>query len=115
MLEKKLHIDALFAFYGKMLTEKQYEIMDYYCNMDYSLGEISELLSISRQAVHDAIKRTEKILEHYEETLGLYERFSEKQETFEALLEMLNQYEASPAPALLDNMKKKISLEIENR
>ena len=73
MFEKKMRLDALYLFYGKMLTDKQNEIMDLFCNLDYSLGEISELNNISRQAVHDTIKRTEKVLENYENQLGLYE------------------------------------------
>ncbi len=113
MFEKKMRLDALYAFYGRMLTDKQNEIMDLYCNMDYSLGEISEVHSISRQAVHDTIKRTEKVLEHYEEQLGLYERFSDKQKAFERILECINEYESTRSNELIDTIKKIVLTEIE--
>lgn len=93
MFEKKVRLDDLYEFYGKMLTEKQNEIMSLYCEMDYSLGEISEICGISRQAVHDTIKRTEKTLENYESQLKLYDKFQEKQTAFERILDISNQIE----------------------
>ena len=113
MFEKKMRLDALYEFYGKMLTDKQNEIMDLFCNLDYSLGEISEIHSVSRQAIHDTIKRTEKTLEHYESQLGLYERFAEKQRAFESVLELIEDYENSRIDALLTQIKEIIRREID--
>lgn len=45
---------------------------------DYSLGEISELLQVSRQAVYDNIKRTETMLESYEKKLHLFDKFQQR-------------------------------------
>ncbi|MBR7552855.1 putative DNA-binding protein [Allobacillus sp. GCM10007491] len=75
MLEKTTRINYLFDFYQQLLTEKQKNYMDLYYLEDYSLGEISETYDVSRQAVYDNIKRTEVMLEDYEEKLGLYRRF----------------------------------------
>lgn len=69
--EMSLHLD----FYGALLTEKQKQVMSYYFEEDMSLGEISEELNTSRQAVYDLIKRSEKILKKYEMELGLINRF----------------------------------------
>lgn len=69
--EMSLHLD----FYGGLLTEKQRQVMSYYFEEDMSLGEISEELHTSRQAVYDLIKRSEKILKKYEIELGLINRF----------------------------------------
>ncbi len=113
MFEKKMRLDALYEFYGRMLTDKQNEIMDMFCNLDYSLGEISELHGISRQAVHDTIKRTEKTLEHYESQLGLYERFAKKQRVFETVLELVDDFEKTRTDALLTQIKEIIGREIE--
>lgn len=65
----------LFDFYGPLLTQRQQEVYDYSRSEDMSLGEIAEALGISRQAVHDNLRRTEKILEEYEAKLGLAETF----------------------------------------
>lgn len=61
----------LYDFYGKLLTPKQREVMRLYYEEDLSLGEIAEELKISRQAVHDILRRSEQALEKYEKKLGL--------------------------------------------
>ncbi|QGS68634.1 putative DNA-binding protein [Oceanobacillus sp. 143] len=65
-------------FYQALLTPKQRNYMELYYLEDYSLGEISELFHVSRQAVYDNIKRTEAMLETYEEKLHLYEKFEQR-------------------------------------
>lgn len=80
----------LFDFYGPLLTEKQGKMWDLYYQRDLSLSEIAEQEGISRQAVHDLLKRTEKILEEYELKLGLINRFLDEREKLlqiQALLE----------------------------
>lgn len=78
MLEKTTRMNYLFDFYQVLLTEKQRKYMNLYYLEDYSLGEISEICHISRQAVYDNIKRTEKMLESYEEKLRLYDKFERR-------------------------------------
>ena len=73
---EKLAKRALLAdFYGQLLTEKQRNVWDLHYQQDLSLAEIAELEHISRQAIHDLIKRTERILAEYEEKLGLVQLF----------------------------------------
>lgn len=74
-LAKTNRINALFDFYEQLLTKKQTTYIALYYRDDYSLGEIAENYAVSRQAVYDNIKRTEKILEEYEAKLHLYQRF----------------------------------------
>ncbi|KRL77075.1 Signal recognition particle associated protein [Ligilactobacillus equi DSM 15833 = JCM 10991] len=74
-LEKTNRINALFEFYEPLLTEKQMNYIALYYRDDYSLGEIAENYEVSRQAVYDNIRRTEKILEEYETKLQLFQRF----------------------------------------
>lgn len=78
-MEKKLRIGDLYEFYGQLLTEKQREILDFYCIHDLSFGEIAEELGISRQGVYDTIKRAEKILDEYESKLELRQRFNNRE------------------------------------
>lgn len=67
-MEKTNRMNALFEFYSTLLTEKQMNYMELYYADDFSLGEIAEEYEVSRQAVYDNIKRTEKILEEYEKS-----------------------------------------------
>ncbi|MFO7611803.1 MAG: sigma factor-like helix-turn-helix DNA-binding protein [Clostridia bacterium] len=64
----------LFAFYEKLLTDRQRKVMSFYLDDNYSLAEISEELDISRQGVHDIIKRTTQKLEDYEKKLSLCDK-----------------------------------------
>ncbi|MEC5422721.1 putative DNA-binding protein [Virgibacillus sp. C22-A2] len=89
MLEKTTRINYLFDFYHALLTPKQRNYMEMYYLEDYSLGEISELIKVSRQAVYDNIKRTEAMLESYEEKLYLYKKFQQRAELIKQMEESL--------------------------
>ncbi|MCC5912004.1 MAG: putative DNA-binding protein [Clostridiaceae bacterium] len=85
MIEKKLEISMLYDFYSQLLTDKQKDMIDLYYNQDLSLGEIAEEFKVSRQAVYDTIKRTEKILYNYEEKLKLFQLFHSKMSNVEKI------------------------------
>ncbi|MBD7936752.1 MULTISPECIES: putative DNA-binding protein [Cytobacillus] len=78
MLEKTTRMNYLYDFYQSLLTPKQSSYMSLYYLDDYSLGEIAEEYHVSRQAVYDNIKRTEAMLEEYEEKLLLFHKFQER-------------------------------------
>ena len=65
----------LYDFYGELLTQRQRQIYESVVLEDSSLGEAAEEFGISRQGVHDQIRRCEKALREYEESLHLVERF----------------------------------------
>ena len=90
-MAKDLKMCVLLDIYGELLTEKQYEIMDFYYNQDYSLAEISEHLDITRQGVRDSIKRSEQTLTELEEKLKLSEKFRSNRENFEKISKILNE------------------------
>jgi len=85
LIEKTTRINYLFDFYQPLLTPKQQNYMDMYYREDYSLGEISDLLQVSRQAVYDNIRRTETMLESYEDKLGLYDKFQKRAEILDKM------------------------------
>ena len=64
----------LFDYYGGMLTDKQRDCFDMRYNQDLSLGEIAQILGISRQGVHDNLSRTEALLRNMEEKTGCVRR-----------------------------------------
>ncbi|WP_226034972.1 putative DNA-binding protein [Aquibacillus saliphilus] len=106
MLEKTNHINSLFDFYQDLLTPKQKNYMELYYLEDYSLGEISESFDVSRQAVYDNIRRTETILEAYEEKLHLYEKFQERKKLLEQLEEKLTNQELEAVNQLVKSLKE---------
>ena len=67
----------LYDFYGALLTDHQREIYEEVVLNDYSLSEIAEDEGISRQGVHDMIKRCDTALVEYESKLGLVTKFKE--------------------------------------
>ena len=78
-MEKKVEEQYLFDFYGELLTQKQKQILGYYYDEDYSLAEIAEVMSVTRQGIFDVIKRSKAMMEVYEEKLGLIEKFLKSQ------------------------------------
>ncbi len=80
-MDKIYEQTMLFDFYGELLTEHQRRIYEDVVYNDMSLGEIAEEQGISRQGVHDLVKRCDKILQGYENKLHLVERFARARET----------------------------------
>ena len=69
MKADKLTMTLLFDLYGELLTQKQRDCFDLYCNQDYSLSEIAEEMGTTRQGVHDAVTRAEAWLLRIEEVV----------------------------------------------
>lgn len=99
-MEKVAWINLLYDFYGQLLTDKQQKFVELYYAHDLSLSEIAEQFNISRQAVHDVIKRAESVLMGYEDKLGLVSKFMEQRERLFEALKLLEQ-----EPSLGGNMK----------
>jgi len=85
-LDKNIKISILCQIYGKLLTEKQYQVLDDYYNNDLSLSEIAENLNITRQAVRDNIKKGENKLFEYEEKLNVMKKTMEQEEKIAIVL-----------------------------
>ncbi|SPF54957.1 Helix-turn-helix, YlxM / p13 like family protein [Candidatus Desulfosporosinus infrequens] len=101
-MEKLAEMVLLADFYGPLLTDKQRNVWDLHYQQDLSLAEIAEVEHISRQAIHDLLRRTERILAEYEDKLGLVQRFwAERQKLTEvrALLMELNEQDFSSQAA----------------
>lgn len=79
MLDKIFRIGLLFDFYGALLTDKQRQCMEMHYLNDFSLSEIAIEFGVSRQAVHDILRRAEQTLEEYEQKLRLVERNQREQ------------------------------------
>ena len=94
-------ISLLLDFYGQLLTERQVEVLDLHYNQDLSLGEISENLKISRQGVHDAIKKGREHIIKFENKLGLAKRFLDQSLQIKSIMGKLGQL-AEKNPKLVE-------------
>lgn len=85
--ESAVSFGLLLDFYGELLSPRQREVAEYSYGEDLSLSEIATLTGITRQGVRDSLKKTESLLLHYEETLGLVTRFRRTDEALSAVLD----------------------------
>lgn len=120
-MSKNLEISVLLDLYGQLLTKKQFDMLDFYYNDDLSLAEIAEQYDISRQGVHDSIKRGEELLLSYENVLHLSENEKKYQDVlieFKAqALDILNECRkvsfgkniADKTIILLENLDSKLA------
>ena len=92
----------LFDFYGELLTDHQKEIYGQFLLEDLSLGEIA---SISRQGVHDIVKRCEQALAGYEEKLHLVEKFMTVKNKVKQIDELLDEYEKERREDILSGIR----------
>lgn len=104
MREKSVRTDLLLDFYGNLLTPKMRRTCESYYNDDLSLAEIAEAEGISRQGVHDTVKRAEKQLEEYEEKLGLLGLFEKQQARAKKALEHINNGDTAKAAKELEEL-----------
>ena len=105
MLENTTKMNMLYDFYHPLLTKKQMDYMSMYHREDYSLGEISELTEVSRQAVYDTIRRTEKLLVSYEEKLALYDKFKRRQALLDKLETSVSENKPEKMVQLIEALK----------
>ena len=87
-MDKIYEQTMLFDFYGELLTEHQRSVYIDAVYNDLSLGEIAEERGISRQGVHDLVRRCDRILKNYESKLHLVERFARAKETVREIQEL---------------------------
>ncbi len=114
-MEKIVERGLLYDFYGELLTEHQKEIYESVVDQDMSLSEIADEYGISRQGVHDLIRRCDKSLADYEAKLHLLERFmvmrqqiTRVRELTEAFSDSHDQTQITEAQQLLDEILQEL-------
>ena len=100
----------LLDYYGALLTDKQRDAYEWYYQQDLSLGEISEVAKVSRNAVHDLVSRTDDKLERYEAALGLIAAEAEQAESTEALAGRFQQWIDAYGDGLPGEAKEELRL-----
>ncbi|MDO5807513.1 MAG: sigma factor-like helix-turn-helix DNA-binding protein [Lachnospiraceae bacterium] len=90
-MEEFLQQTLLYDFYGELLTEHQRKVYEEVVLNDLSYSEAAEMFGVSRQGVHELVKRCNKILSEYESKLHLVERFVQIRETVKQIQKMASQ------------------------
>ena len=111
-MEKKVEISMLWQIYGKLLTEKQYEYINYYYNEDLSLSEIAENDGITRQAVRDIIKKGERKLFEYEEKLLFMKKTINQEQKIQRVLSNLAKIQKDSSDKQVNSILEEIKKEL---
>ena len=112
-MEKNVEVSILCQTYGKLLTEKQYKIINDYYNNDLSLSEIAENENITRQAVRDILKKGENKLFEYEEKLEFMKRMLKQENVIKNVLKEISKIETKDSDEqiskVLEHVKKELN------
>jgi len=108
---RHIELGELLDLYGGLLTEKQQRLLDLTVNADLSLAEVAEEEGVSRQAVHEAIRRAENSLRRLEEQLSLRSIRHQSQALLQEMTDALTSSESeegktSRCLALTDRLKQ---------
>ncbi len=104
-MERFVEQALLYDFYGELLTDNQKNVYEDVILNDYSLSEVAEERGISRQGVHDLIKRTNKSLMEYEEKLHLVEKFLHIKEKVNQIQATVEQAETIEKHQLIEKIE----------
>lgn len=82
-LNKRLYINELYQIYNQLLTKKQCQIFEMYYDDDYSINEICDILSITKNGVYNSLKQAESKLNDYEQKLQIKQKYDANCELLE--------------------------------
>ena len=105
-MEEKVEQAYLYDFYGELLNEHQRRIYEDFIFNDLSLGEIASCEGISRQGVHDLIKRCNKLLEGYEEKLHLVEKFLDAKQKVEKIHQLAGEFRQHRSEEVIEEIEQ---------
>ncbi len=105
-MEEKVEQTYLYDFYGELLNEHQRDVYEKFVFEDLSLGEIAAEMGISRQGVHDLIKRCTKTLEGYEEKLHLIEKFLAAKNKVEQIHQLARDFHQTKNEAVMEEIEQ---------
>ena len=101
-MEKFVERTLLYDFYGELLTEHQRNVYEDVIFNDMSLSEIAQEQGISRQGVHDLIRRCDRTLLGYEEKLGLIAKFQKTKEKVTEIHRLTEEFSQTQNQALIE-------------
>lgn len=93
-MERRIRLADLYDIYGPILTKRQRLIYEMHEQDDLSFSEISEELSISRQAVSDRLQRVRDRLDELERSLGVLAKFKNLESRLSSLEKLTTSWKA---------------------
>lgn len=105
-MEEKIEQAYLYDFYGELLNEHQRAIYEDFVFNDLSLGEIADEEGISRQGVHDMVKRCTRTLEGYEGKLHLIKKFQSAKQMVEQIHKLAKEFHVDHDEAVLGEIEQ---------
>ena len=105
-MEKIVEQGLLYDFYGELLTDHQRAVYEDVVLRDYSLSEIAKEQGISGQGAHDLIRRCDRLLQGYEEKLGLVARFYETKKRVEEIHRLSGEFSRTSDPTLIREIER---------
>jgi predicted DNA-binding protein YlxM (UPF0122 family) len=105
-VERIVEQTLLYDFYGELLNEHQRGVYEDAVFNDLSLSEIADEYGISRQGVHDLIKRVSNTLEGYESKLHLVEKFMDTKAKITRIDELVDSYIKDEDMSYIHEIKK---------
>ncbi len=110
-MEEKVEWANLYDFYGELLNGHQRKLFEEFVFDDLSLAEIAEQEGISRQGVHDVVRRCTRILEGYEEKLHLVAKFRQARGKVERISQLAQEFRRTHEASVMEEVEK-ISIQI---
>ena len=111
-MDKNVMVSILLDIYGKILTEKQQDVLDLYYNENLSLSEIAEEVGITRQAVHDCIVKGEKKLFKLEERLEIMKKNENQEKQLQKIITELSKIEMKDSDEQISNIIRNVVNEL---
>lgn len=113
-MERKIELGMLYDIYGKLLTKRQSDILNDYCNNDLSLSEIAENNKITRQAVNDNIKKGESKLLEYESKLKIMKKTLSEDKQIQIILNELGKITDTSSDRKVEKILNSVRKELIN-
>lgn len=114
-MDTRLRQSLLYDFYGELLNEHQKEVFSAAVFDDMSYSELAEEYGVSRQAAFDLVRRINKKLEKFEESLGLLDRFMAAKDKMDELTKSVEEIKKTLENSDIDDkIRRKLSRELDN-
>ncbi len=105
-MEEKVEQAYLYDFYGELLNRHQRKLYEAFIFQDFTLSEIADEEGISRQGVHDVIKRCTKTLADYEAKLHLVDKFLSVKQKVSRIQELAEQSRKRQDDAVMEEIRR---------